>query len=305
MFMKDKIVKVIKNPEKIFVKVLSLNVFKYMSDERYLKLMYRYKMGKKLDFDNVKTFNEKLQWLKINNKNNFYTGLVDKYQVREYIRQVLGEEYLIPLVGVWDNANDIDLNTLPDEFVLKCNHDSGGVIVCRDKSKFDMKQVARELNKRLSKNFYYVGREWPYKNIKPKVICEELLKTKDGTLPIDYKFSCFNGKVDNVMLCMGRETGKTKFYFFDKKWNLLRYNVVGREAPNNFTIPKPKMIDKMFEIAEILAKDFPYVRVDLYCEEEKIYFGELTFYPDCGFDSNLLKETDELFGDMIKLDNIK
>lgn len=296
-----KIKKIIKNPELIMLKLFG----KSMSDEKYLKLMYKSKMGKKLDFNNLTTFNEKLQWLKINNKNKFYTKLVDKYEVREYIKQVLGEEYLIPLVGVWDDAKDINLDLLPNEFVLKCNHDSGGIIVCKDKSKLDMNKITKDLNKRLSKNFYYIGREWPYKDIKPKIICEEILKTKDGRLPVDYKFSCFNGNVDNVMLCMGRETGKTKFYFFDKDWNLLRYNVAGKEVPEDFTLHKPKMIDKMFEIAKVLSKDLPYVRVDLYCEEEQIYFGELTFYPDCGFDSNLLKETDELFGSMIDLDIIK
>lgn len=287
---------------KICARVLSLSIFKYMNDYTYLKLMYKFKMGKNLDFNNVKTFNEKLQWLKVNNKNNFYTNLVDKYEVRNYIRNKLGEEYLIPLIGVWENANDINIDLLPNEFILKCNHDSGGVLICKDKSNFNIKKIKKYLNKRLKRNFYYIGREWPYKNINPKIICEKIIETKDGKLPIDYKFSCFNGYVDNVMLCIGRETGNTKFYFFDRQWNLLRYNLAGKQAPKDFTVPKPKMIDKMFEIAEVLSKDFPYVRVDLYCENNRIYFGELTFYPDCGFDSNLLKETDELFGSMINLD---
>lgn len=297
----NKIKKVIKTP-----KIIPLKLFgKIMSDDMYLEIMYEYIMGKKLDFNNVKTFNEKLQWLKINDRNPMYTKLVDKYEVRKYIEDKLGNQYLIPIIGVYDKFEDIDFSILPQKFVIKCTHDSGGVIVCRDINKLNLSEVEKKIKKLLTTNFYYWGREWPYKNVKPRIIIEEFLESSDNKLPIDYKFSCFNGKVDNVMLCLGRGEGNTKFYFFNKQWKLLRYNITGKNAPEDFTLPKPKMMDKMFEIAEILSENLPYVRVDLYCENDQIYFGELTFYPDCGFDANLLKETDELFGDMIDLNQIK
>lgn len=304
MSFRKKIYKVIKNP---YILVSSLGIkgyLKWLPDDIYLRLVYKAIMNKKLNLKNPVTFNEKLQWLKINDRKTIYTKLVDKYEVRDYISNIIGEEYLIPLLGVYDNFNEIEFEKLPESFVLKCTHDSGGVVICKDKSKFDKEMARRKINNSLKRNYYYACREWPYKNIKPRIICEQMINSENGKLPVDYKFHCFNGKVDNVMLCVDRDSGNPKFYFFDREWNLLRYNKTGINADENFTLPKPKMIDKMFDIAEELAKDLPFVRVDLYCENNKIYFGELTFFPDSGFDSNLLEETDLLFGNKIKLNSI-
>lgn len=284
-----------------------LHLYDRLGDKDYLKLKYRKLMHKELDLENPRVFNEKLQWLKLYNRNEKYTDLVDKYKVREYISQVLGEEYLIPLIGVYNDVKKIDFNKLPNQFVLKCNHNSGkGMIICRDKQNLDIKKTRKELKKGLKDNYYLLGREWPYKNVKRKIICEQFMQDNDNLIGLtDYKFFCFDGYVDCVMVCIDRHLKDTKFYFFDKNWNLKRINKRGLEAPNDFTLPKPKNIEKMFEIASKLSTGIPFVRVDLYDCNGKIYFGELTFYPDSGFDSNLLPETDEYFGKLIKLDKIK
>jgi len=303
--MGKKIIKALKNPKIAILYFLSFRIFRIIPDSLYLKLKYRLIFGKNLDLKKPKTFNEKLQWLKLHDRNPLYIQLVDKYEVRKYIEKVLGSEYLIPLLGVYNNFEEIDFDALPNEFVLKPTHTSGDIFICRDKSKIDFVKLKKEVNRWLKREYYWLHREWPYKNIKPRIICEPLIKTNDDTLPNDYKFHCFHGEPDNVMVCMERESGEPKFYFFDSKWNLLRYNISGINAPHDFTLPKPERIDEMFSIAKRLSEGFPFVRVDLYYENDKIYFGELTFYPQSGFDPNLLPETDLLFGDKIKLDKIK
>ncbi len=274
-----------------------------LPDRLYLKIMFRVCMDQKLDLKDPKTFNEKLQWLKLYNRQPQYTMMADKYAVREYIAKTLGEEHLIPLLGVWDDPDQIDFDSLPDQFVLKCNHNSGlGMCICRDKAKLDIEMVKSELKKGLRQNYYLNGREWPYKNIPRKIICEKYMTDGEESSEFtDYKFFCFNGKIDSVMLCLERSTGNTKFYFFDREWNLRRYNIRGKNAPSDFTLPKPANMDAMFDIAEKLSKGLPFSRIDLYNSDGKIYFGEITFFPDSGFDANLLKETDKYFGEALIL----
>lgn len=287
-----------------FFWILSIKkLINWIPDKTYLKIFYYLNMNKKLNIEKPETFNEKLQWLKLNDRKKIYTRLVDKFEVREYIKNKIGEEYLVPLIGVWDNFDEIDFSILPNKFVLKTTHDSGGVVVCRNKEVLNIEHTREIINKSLKRNWYYITREWPYKDVKPKIICEQLIETKDGSAPTDYKFHCFNGVPDNVMLCLERESGNTKFYFFNEKWELLRYNITGKNAKENFTLPKPKKMDEMFSLARELSRDFKFIRVDLYCEDEKIYFGELTFYPQSGIDYNLLNETDILFGKKIKCFN--
>ena len=275
------------------------------TDKPYLKMKYWSIMGKKLNIENPQTFNEKLQWLKLYNRKEEYTTMVDKYAVREYIAEKLGEEYLIPLLGVWDNPEDIDFDALPDKFVLKCNHNSGtGMCICKDKSKLDIPKVKKGLIKGLKEDYFIISREWPYKNVKRRIIAEEYMEDKNGDF-VDYKFFCFNGKADNVMVCIERQTGNPRYYFFDRQWKLMRINKLGVAAPEGFTLPKPECIDRMFEIADLLSKDMPYSRIDLYEVDGKIYFGEITFFPNSGFGANFLLETDKLFGEMIDLDLVK
>lgn len=274
-----------------------------LDDETFLRRKFKACLGRELDLENPKTFNEKLQWLKLYDRRPEYIRVVDKYLVRDYIREKLGEEYLIPLLGVWDDPDDIDFDALPDRFVLKCNHNSGvGMYICRDKSKMDVEKVKRELRRGLAQDYYLTGREWPYKEVPRKIICEKFMQdSPDATDFTDYKFFCFDGKVDSVMVCLERSSGDTKFYFFDENWELKRLNKRGVEAPEGFTIPKPACMDEMFRIAGELSKGMPYVRVDLYQSNGQIYFGELTFFPDSGFDANILRSTDEYFGKLLKL----
>lgn len=295
--------KYILNPDYRFLLNADAGKYNSMPDSEYIKKMFRANMGHELDLDAPKTFNEKLQWLKLLDRKPEYTVMADKYLVRRYIGEKLGGEYLIPLLGVWDSPDDIDFTSLPEQFVLKCNHNSGlGMYICRNRSELNEKKVIAGLRKGLNQDYYLRGREWPYKNIPRKIICEKYMtdspESKDFS---DYKFFCFNGMVDCVMLCLERSSGNTKFYFFDRDWNLKRYNIRGKNAPEGFTLPKPDNIDKMFEIASELSKGLPFARIDLYNAEGKIFFGEITFYPDSGFDANLLPETDEYFGSLITL----
>lgn len=296
-------------PRKIYGALAYKGFFSWVPDKPYIKFTYRCYLGKKLNLEDPKTMNEKLQWLKLYNRQPKYTMMADKYAARDYIKQMLGEEYLIPLLGVWDDPKDIDFDSLPEKFVLKCNHNSGlGMCICKDKSKLDIPKVRKELKKGLKQNYYQPGREWPYKNIKRRIIAEQFMADAPGATDFtDYKFFCFNGKVDSVMCCYERNSGDTKFYFFDKNWELKRYNKRGKEAPEGFTMPKPEKMDEMFAVAEKLSADVgaPFLRVDLYNSCGQIYFGELTFFPDSGFDPNILPETDRYFGSLIDLKSLK
>ena len=298
--MKEKLKLAIKNPYRILSRLMYSHSA-VLSDKALTKIKYRAAMGKKLNLENPQTFNEKLQWLKLYNRKPEYTRMVDKYGVREYIKEKIGEEYLIPLLGVWDKFSDIDFDKLPDKFVLKATHDSGNIVICKKKADFNIKAAEKKLNKALKTKFFYRSREWPYKNVKPRIIAEEfMIDERDGELR-DYKFFCTNGRVDNVMVCAERESGDTKYYFFDKDWNLLKYNKRALSRPNH-GLEAPKKLAEMFEIASKLSEGLPFLRVDLYHCNGKIYFGELTFYPASGFDSNLQPETDKYFGSLIDLE---
>lgn len=290
------------SPANMFDFFASRNMLNWMSDKAFIKRKFKLKMGYELDLENPKTFNEKLQWLKLYDHDPLYTKLVDKYEVRKYIAEKIGEEYLIPLVGgPWNSPNEIDFAALPDQFVLKCTHDSGGVIICKDKSKLDIPAAKAKLSKHLKRNYYWTNREWPYKNVPPRIIAEKYMEDETGELR-DFKVFCFNGKPDSVMVCTGRSTGETKFYFFDENWQLKRYNVRGLNASPDFTLPRPEKVDKIFSTAAVLSKDLKFARIDLYSVNDKIYFGEITFFPDSGFDPNLLHGTDEYFGSILSLE---
>lgn len=297
-----KVMKGITNPKLIIkhFKLKALEKKEELDDVEFLKRKYKIVMGKELNLDNPQTFNEKLQWLKVYWRDDRATICADKYRVREYVKERGCEEILNELYGVWDNADDIDFDKLPNSFVLKANHGCGYNIFIKDKTQIDIKKIKKELNKMLRQKYYIKNREWIYKGIKPKIIAEKLLDLSQG-FPIDYKFFCFDGNVDCVMVCIGRYTENTQYYFFDKEWNLLRLNKKGIEAPQDFTLPMPTKYKEMIHIASKLSKGMPFVRVDLYESEGKIVFGELTFFPDAGFDKNLLEEANLYFGQKINL----
>lgn len=281
----------------------SRQVFNLLPDKIYLKLMFWARMGKKLDLTCPKTLNEKIQWLKINDRNPRYSNMIDKYEVRQYITQILGRDYLIPLEGgPWDNFCQIDFSNLPNQFVLKTTHDSGGVVVCKDKNNFCMEEASRILTKSLKRNYYWAGREYPYKFVKPQIIAEKYMVDESNTELKDYKILCFNGRPENIMVCTGRLEGNVKYYFFDKNWNFLPLNHGDDKLPSDFTLPKPKHLEEMISIAEKLSANHRLLRVDLYEANNRVYFGELTLYPDSGFDTDILPSTDEYFGSKLNLD---
>lgn len=293
--------KIRKRLDRKFLRMAKEDRLHWLPDKLFLSWMFRIKMGYKLNWKNPRTLNEKLQWLKFYNKNPQYTEMVDKYGVREYVKRTIGEEYLIPLLGVWDKFDDIDFDKLPKEFVLKCTHDSGGLVICRNKDELDKDAAREKIGKSLARNYYYRWREWPYRNIRPRIIAEQFMEDDLlGGLP-DYKFFCFDGRVDCVMVCVDRHLHDVKFYFFDRDWKFLKPNIEVQDLPDDFTIPKPDGIDKMFDIAATLSKGLPFSRIDLYCVSGKIYFGEITFFPDSGYDTTFLKEADLKWGDMITL----
>ena len=299
-------IRLIKNGKADFWASLLENLNFLFPDKLYLKLMFRCKMGYWMDFENPKTFNEKLQWLKLNNHNPLYTTLVDKYAVKKCVAKKIGEEHVVPTLGVWNNANDIDFDKLPNQFVLKTTNGGGGdVVICKDKSKFDKAKAVKHLNQGLKKSIYNHLREWPYKSVPPRIIAEKFLDD-NGHVPVDYKVYCFNGEPYKVMLCLDRDKDEsTKFYSFDFNWNLLRHNIRGKIAPENFTLAKPKSLDLMYETAKNLSQEIPFVRVDFYDLNGQMYFGEMTFYPGSGFDSAILPEIDRLYGSMINLSGEK
>lgn len=269
-------------------------------DREYLQRRFKAEIGTSLNLDSPKTYNEKLQWLKLYNRKPEYTMMVDKYKVRDYIAQTLGEQYLIPLLGVWDNPDDINFDELPNQFVLKCNHNSGsGMCICKDKSNLNYDSVRKALRKGLKENYYIKHREWPYKDVPRRIIAEKYMEDASGDLK-DYKFYCFNGVMKFVMINSDRNTSKpTKADYFDRDFNWLDFTWGYSHA--EVQPQKPVQFEEMVAIAEKLAKGLPHIRVDLYDCNGKIYFGELTFFDGSGFDRIEPEEWEYRIGDMIEL----
>jgi len=268
--------------KRIFNRLSVMGVFSWIPDDTFLRSAFRIYTGKKLNLDLPEGYNEKLQWLKLHDRNPIYTTMVDKYLVKDYVKNYLGEEYVIPLLGVWDNANDIDFDILPERFVLKCNHDSGSTIICEDKNEIDVALIKKKLNKHLKRNKYNYAREWPYKNVVPKVIAEEYIsdsKTKDL---YDYKVYCFSGIPKFIMVNTGRHNGKTTANYYDANYNLMNFSW-GYPVSDRISKISKEKFDDLLEKAKILSAGFPHVRVDFYEADGKIYFGELTFYDGSGF----------------------
>ena len=279
----NKIIDVFRHPGKLVAFLGTRGYLKWMDDETYLKILYQAYIGHKLNLENPKGFNEKLQWLKLYDRQERYVELVDKYLVKDFVERKIGKEYVIPTLGIWDSVDDIDFSNLPNQFVLKCNHDSGGVIICKDKERLDISAIKNKLTRRLKMDFFFSGREWPYKSVKRKIIAEAYINDGINEDLNDYKFMCFNGVVRNSFVCTERRSGDgLKVTFFDKEWNKMPFE---RHYPvSNKKIDKPENYEKMIILAEVLAKDIPFVRVDFYDVNGKIYFGEMTFYPGSGFE---------------------
>ncbi len=295
----SKLLKYIKRPQRIILYLMDKNLFDWMPDEPYLKLKYYLCMGKKLNLNEPKTYNEKLQWLKIHDRKKIYTTMVDKYEVKKYVKDIIGEEFIIPTLGIYNSFDEINFDELPDKFVIKCTHDSGGLEIVKDKSKMDKEKVRKKINVFMKRNFFKVHREWPYKNVKPRIIIEQYMEDNRTQELRDYKFYVFNEKVGMMMVATDRVGGNTKMNFYDTEFNLLPFE---RGRPNTEKkLNKPENLQKMINFAEKLSKGTPHVRVDFYEVDGKLFFGELTFFPASGFSSFNPEEWDRKFGDMLDL----
>lgn len=273
-------------------------------DRIYLQIVYFRHFKKFIDFDNPKTFNEKIQWLKLNYRKEEYTNLVDKYRVKQYITKLIGEEYVIPTLGVWNNADDIDFKSLPEKFVLKCNNDSGGIVICKNKKDFDEAKAKSFLKERLKNNGYWYGREWPYKNVKPCIIAEKYMEDSISKDLKDYKFFCFNGSMEFFDIDIDRFI-EHRANYYDRNGNFLPFGKT--YCPPDYTkkIEMPKNLDKMIELAETISHNTVLSRIDFYEIDGQVYFGEITFYPGSGFSPFTDEKWDYKLGDMIDLPNIK
>ena len=285
---------------RLFVKIVH-NMHKYLSDDKYLRLLFRVQMGYPLNLNNPKSFNEKIQWLKLYDRKPLYTALVDKIEVKRYVASIIGEEHIIKTLAIWNNINDIDISKLPNKFVLKCNNGAGnnGVVICKDKSTFDLNAAKKKLEKGMRRDGWMFLKEWPYKNVNRRFFAEEYVESENEALR-DYKLLVYNGRVQNLFVVFERETNRNPYInFYDREWNLLPFE---RDHPNyNKSIASPKYLKEMITLVEQLAKDIPFVRVDFYCNFDKVLFGEMTFYPGSGFESFQPIEWDYKLGDLIKL----
>lgn len=300
--MKNVVELYLKNPIRLFAHYASKGHFSHVDDELYLKLMFKGTIGKRLNLKNPVTFSEKLQWLKLHDHDPRYPIMADKFRVRDYIAREIGEEYLIPLIGVFDSVDDIDFDLLPNQFVLKCNHNSGlGMCICKDKRSLDIDKARENLRIGLAEDYYSKGREWAYKDIPRKIVCEKFMVDESGCDLPDYKIHCFNGEPRLILVCQDRFTGNELTEdFFSEKWEHLP--IKRQNHPWSSTIiKKPSSLEEMLAISRTLSKDIPFVRTDFYLINGKVYFGELTFFPASGFAPFIPEAYDKIIGEWLIL----
>lgn len=290
----------IRNPLLLFMTLGHRELLNWVDDETYLKIAFRASMRRQLNLDNPRSFSEKLQWLKLHYRKPALTAWVDKYEAKKLAKNAIGEEYIIPTIGVWDHFDEIDFESLPNQFVLKCTHDSGGLVICKDKEQFDKNAARAKIEKCLKHSFYWGLREWPYKNVKPRIIAEPYMEDKRTKELRDYKFFAFNGDVKALFIATERGSQEeTKFDFFDTDFNHLPFK---NGHPNAGVLPeKPSCFDEMKHLASELSRGFPEVRVDLYECNGRVYFGELTFFHWSGLMPYEPEEWDYKFGEWIEL----
>lgn len=290
------------NPWRIAKSLARRGLLDSLSDKTYLSIMYRAAFRKKLNWEVPKTYNEKLQWLKIYDRNPIYCKMVDKYEAKQFVSGKIGDQYVVPLLGgPWNSFNEIDFDVLPDQFVLKTTHDCGGVVICKNKSTFDSQTAQNFLEKHLQTNYYLKHREWPYKDIKPRIFAEKYLLDEKTAELRDYKFFCFDGVPKMMFIATERQSKgtETKFDFYDMEFQHLPFT---NGHPNSMHAPiKPENFDRMKELASILSQGIPHVRVDFYEANGHLYFGELTFSHWGGWVPFEPEEWDERIGSWIHL----
>lgn len=302
----NRIAKAIKSPKKILVFILNKCARLFKNDETFLKIKFRLEMGQPLNLKSPKTFNEKLQWLKLYNRKPEYTTMVDKFAVKEYVANIIGEEHIIPTLGIWNSFDEIDFSSLPNQFVLKTTHGGGGggVVICKDKNTFDKQKAKKVLQKSLNSDIYWNYREWPYKDVPKRIIAEQFMSNNGKDLE-DYKIHNFNGKPKFILVCSNRYGNSAMIDdFYTPEWDLL--DLKRPSHPNSATPAKaPSKLKEMLELSEILSKDIPFFRTDFYIINNKVYFGELTFFPASGMSKFEPEEWDNILGTWIQLPNIK
>lgn len=297
--------------KKLIVLVLS-PIIPIIPDQLYLKWLFRLKMGRRLNLDNPQTFSEKLQWLKLYNRKPEYTQMVDKYEAKKYVASIIGEEYIIPTLGVWDKFDDIDFDSLPNQFVLKTTHGGGstGVVICKNKSLLNKDNARRKLNRSLKKCIYRDFREWPYKNVSRRIIAEQYIEVEGQSDLPDYKFFCFNGVPQYCQVIRDRNTNET-IDFYDMEWNHMPFvglnpvqSGIGYVAKNGIKpVDKPGKLHEMISICKQLSNNIPFARVDMYVINNRTYFGEITFFPASGMGYFDPSEWNLKLGEMINLNN--
>lgn len=292
-------------PGTVFFYLFRSTVSRCLPTSVYLKIVNRVLLKKKLNLKNPKTFNDKLQWLKIHDRNPNYVRMVDKYEAKKYVAEYIGEEYVIPTLGVWDSFDEIDFDQLPDRFVLKCTHDSGGLVICRNKNELDLKQAKSKINMSLKNNYYWNAREWPYKNVVPRIIAEQYMESDGDEELIDYKFFCFNGEPRFLYVSHGlarHETATIDFY--DLNYQRMPFKRTDYKS-SAIDAQKPKTFENMVSLAKKLSQGIPFVRVDLYEINGKNYFSEITFFPCAGWMPFDPPEWDSILGDYIDIQGVK
>lgn len=300
--MANLILKAIKNPCKVIAYFGGRGHLKWIPDKIYLKMCYYAVFEKRLNLVHPETFNEKMQWLKLYDRNPEYTRMVDKYEAKKYIGEKIGEQYTIPTLGVWEQFEEINFDELPRQFVLKCTHDSGGIVICPNKDELDKAMARQKIKRAMAKNFYYDWREFPYKNVQPRIIAEKYMENQQKGELIDYKVMCFNGKAKCIFTCSERfSCAGLRVTFYDLNWNRLPFE---RHYPSSKNeMDKPKNFDAMIIIAEKLSEKCPFLRVDFYEVNSQLYIGELTLYPGSGLEEFSPETYDTLLGSYIKLPN--
>lgn len=301
--LKRKLMICFENPKIIFIKFLYA-ISSSIQDEKYLKILFYLKMGYPLNLGNPLTYNEKLQWLKINYRNPLMTKMVDKFLMKEVAKKIIGEKYIIESYGVWNSFDEIDFEKLPRSFVLKTTHDQGGVVIVKDKDKIDKAYINSKLTKHLKTRHYFISREWPYKNVQPKIMAEAVLVNEEIGDLYDYKFYCFHGEPKIMYIAHGRQSDTCYLDFYDMEFNKL--DITRPNYPqSNKTFKIPKNWELMKDLAKKLSKGFPHLRVDFYNINGEIYLGELTFFQGGGLMPFEPHEWDHKLGSWIDLEKVK
>lgn len=291
-------------PRRLWKKLTKTKIYNYLPDKWAVSIKYRNHFYRKLDLKKPQTFNEKLQWLKLYDRRPEYTRMVDKCLAKEYVASIIGEEYIIPTLGVWKSFDEIDFDALPDQFVLKCNHGSGDAVICKDKKTLDIAAARKKLTAALEQDYYLVSREWPYKNVDRVILAEQYLEDAETHDARDYKFFCFGGEVKCFKVDLDRFVGRHANWY-DRDGKILPYGTKGAEPLYDREVILPSKLNKIIELAEKLSSGYPFMRVDFYYIDGKIYSGELTFYPASGLTPFTDMEWDRIMGQWLKLPETK